>query len=159
MTKTINARQDIQELWFPGVHCDVGGGYPERDGGLWCMPFEWLLDSAREAGLLVNEERLENLKKTFPSQSSMQPQHESKGPWWLAEYFPKVSWQPDSGCWRPTLGRGQPRFVHDGALIHKAALLRIREKPGYAPPNLSDSFLDRVRTLPEVPESLPCRHP
>lgn len=156
MTKTMNTRQDIQELWFPGVHCDVGGGYPERGSGFWCMPFEWLLDNAIEARLLVNEERLENLKKTFPSRPWMQPQHESlKGLWWLAEYFPKMSWQRDSGCWCPTLGRGKPRFVHDGALIHKAVLLRIREKQGYAPPNLSESFLDRVRALPEVPESLP----
>ena len=25
---------DLRQVWFPGVHCDVGGGYPEADSGL-----------------------------------------------------------------------------------------------------------------------------
>ena len=26
--------RDLQQVWFPGVHCDVGGGYPEETSGL-----------------------------------------------------------------------------------------------------------------------------
>jgi hypothetical protein len=25
---------DLKQVWFPGVHCDVGGGYPEPESGL-----------------------------------------------------------------------------------------------------------------------------
>jgi uncharacterized protein (DUF2235 family) len=32
--------QDALEVWFPGVHCDVGGGYPEEESGLWRTSFE-----------------------------------------------------------------------------------------------------------------------
>jgi uncharacterized protein (DUF2235 family) len=38
--------QDLKELWFAGVHSDVGGGYPEQDGGLWRVAFEWMLGEA-----------------------------------------------------------------------------------------------------------------
>jgi uncharacterized protein (DUF2235 family) len=31
--------QVFKEYWFPGVHADVGGGYPEAEGGLWREPF------------------------------------------------------------------------------------------------------------------------
>jgi uncharacterized protein (DUF2235 family) len=31
--------QDCKEYWFPGVHADVGGGYPPEEGGLWRLPF------------------------------------------------------------------------------------------------------------------------
>jgi hypothetical protein len=23
----------VKQVWFPGVHCDVGGGYPESESG------------------------------------------------------------------------------------------------------------------------------
>jgi len=26
--------KDVKQVWFPGVHCDVGGGYPEKESGL-----------------------------------------------------------------------------------------------------------------------------
>jgi len=156
MTKAKKGEQDIQELWFPGVHCDVGGGYPEEDGGLWRMPFDWLLDEARNAGLLVNQDRLKAVIKTPPSQPWMEPQHESlRGLWWLAEFFPKMAWRPDLHCRLPSFGLGRHRFVHDGALLHRSTLLRIRDKTDYAPPNLSKDFLDQVRGLSEVPDTLP----
>ena len=53
--------QDVRELWFPGVHCDIGGGYPEAEGGLWRIPFQWILDEARVAGLLVDQQRLDHV--------------------------------------------------------------------------------------------------
>jgi hypothetical protein len=28
--------QDVREVWFAGVHGDVGGGYPEAESGLAC---------------------------------------------------------------------------------------------------------------------------
>ena len=36
--------QELHEQWFPGVHSDVGGGYPEADGGLWRTPFGWIVE-------------------------------------------------------------------------------------------------------------------
>jgi uncharacterized protein (DUF2235 family) len=43
--------QDLQELWFAGVHSDIGGGYAEAEGGLWRESYQWMLECAIEAGL------------------------------------------------------------------------------------------------------------
>src|SRR3954469_15480876 len=47
---TPQPEQDAREVWFAGVHGDIGGGYPEEDGGLWRVTFEWMLREARIAG-------------------------------------------------------------------------------------------------------------
>jgi uncharacterized protein (DUF2235 family) len=151
-------KQDLQELWFPGVHCDVGGGYPEADGGLWRIPFQWILDEAQRAGLLVDQQRLDHvLQKTqVPAKPWLEPKHESlKGRWWLAEFIPKVPWRRRSGCRCFELGGGHPRHIPDKALIHRSVLLRIQEDKSYVPPNFPSDFLDKIRTLTDVPDSLP----
>jgi len=149
--------QDLQEIWFPGVHGDVGGGYPEKEGGLWRFPFEWILDEAQHAGLLIDSQRRhEVLHRTEPLPSSwLDPQHESLTPaWWPAEFFPKVTSRPGFSTRFPAIGLGHRRHIREGSLIHGSALLRLK-KGTYAPPNLSDQFVALVRSLPSVPEVLP----
>ena len=85
--------QDAKEVWFAGVHSDVGGGYPEEQGGLWRVTFEWMLNEARTAGLLVDEERLAHVRNRspIPAQPWAEPAHESlEGAWWIAELVPKL---------------------------------------------------------------------
>jgi len=41
------------QVWFPGMHCDVGGGYPEQETGLAKGALEWMLEEAVAADLLV----------------------------------------------------------------------------------------------------------
>src|SRR5262249_8285885 len=121
--------QDFKELWFAGVHSDVGGGYPEREGGLWRVAFEWMLGEAQSAGLLVNEQRLKPVwhKSPPPEHSWAEQKHESlKGAWWPVEFFPKLVWRADLQMRVPRIGLGRHRFIHQGALINKSTLLRIR---------------------------------
>lgn len=149
--------QDLQEQWFPGVHSDVGGGYAEADGGLWRMPFEWILNEAQKAGLLADPQRLQIVlnRTTVSDRPWADQQHESLTPsWWPAEFFPKLQWRPGSSRRMPQIGLGRHRYVKDGAVIHKATLLRIRDT-NYAPPNFTAGFLEKVRRLPAVPETLP----
>jgi uncharacterized protein (DUF2235 family) len=50
---------DIEQVWFPGVHCDVGGGYPEGRGGqssLSKIALRWMVGKAEAAGLIFNPE-------------------------------------------------------------------------------------------------------
>jgi hypothetical protein len=145
------------ERWFPGVHSDVGGGYPEAESGLWRVSFEWFLAEARADGFLVDDGRLKYVLKRTPASPTPwhDPQHESlRGPWRLAEYFPKMVWHADTKLISPDICRGRYRFIRDGDVLHKATLLRIRET-AYAPPNLSEAFRRRVRALDVVPESMP----
>jgi uncharacterized protein (DUF2235 family) len=43
--------QTVEQMWFAGVHSDVGGGYREAD--LSDIPLRWLVDRARECGLVL----------------------------------------------------------------------------------------------------------
>lgn len=47
--------QDVKNVWFPGVHADVGGGYGADEDQLAKIAFEWILREARAVGLEVNE--------------------------------------------------------------------------------------------------------
>jgi uncharacterized protein (DUF2235 family) len=45
-------KQTIEQVWFPGVHCDVGGSY-ER-AGLSDGALKWMVQKAARHGLIVN---------------------------------------------------------------------------------------------------------
>ncbi len=47
---------DLKQVWFAGVHSDVGGGYPRDKNGLLSSeaPLRWLLAEAAKAGLQVD---------------------------------------------------------------------------------------------------------
>jgi hypothetical protein len=40
---------DLKQVWFPGVHCDVGGGYLET--GLSDRALQWMMTEAKDCGL------------------------------------------------------------------------------------------------------------
>ena len=44
--------QRLEQVWFAGVHSDVGGGYPET--GLSDVALTWMSNRARECGLAVD---------------------------------------------------------------------------------------------------------
>ncbi len=46
-------QQVLEQVWFPGVHCDVGGGYGAS--GLSDASFLWMIDKAKDCGLLFRE--------------------------------------------------------------------------------------------------------
>ena len=48
--------QVLEQVWFPGVHCDVGGGYRAR--GLADASFLWMVEKAQACGLLFRESAL-----------------------------------------------------------------------------------------------------
>ncbi len=54
----MNHESRIKEIWFPGVHSDVGGGYP--DHGLADAALRFMINRAKEHGLVVN--RLSDFK-------------------------------------------------------------------------------------------------
>lgn len=48
----VPARQDVKQLWFPGVHSDIGGGY--RENGLADGALLWMIEEASLCGLQFN---------------------------------------------------------------------------------------------------------
>jgi len=47
------------------------------------------------------------------------------------------------------------RFIEPGQLMHEWTLRRIRDKADYNPPNITATFLERVRAMADVPPSMP----
>ncbi|QWC83757.1 DUF2235 domain-containing protein [Nocardioidaceae bacterium] len=50
------ARQEVEQVWFAGVHSDVGGGYAER--GLADLSWTWLAGRAADCGLTLDPDVL-----------------------------------------------------------------------------------------------------
>jgi uncharacterized protein (DUF2235 family) len=47
------ANQVLEQVWFSGVHCDVGGGYPET--GLSDITLSWMMGKAEKLGLQIDD--------------------------------------------------------------------------------------------------------
>ncbi|MCJ1286440.1 hypothetical protein MMC26_005785 [Xylographa opegraphella] len=59
-----DASQDIQEVWFPGCHADIGGGWdlsPNEKVPLSHGPLVWMVREAQRAGLRFDDEKLRKL--------------------------------------------------------------------------------------------------
>jgi len=121
--------KDIKQVWFPGVHCDVGGGYPEPESGLSKITLEWMLNEAVAAGLLTDNARV-NLILGRSGGGYVGPQananiHESlKGLWTAAEFIPKrhYNWALNKDEIRANFFRR--RAIPSGSLVHQSAFDR-----------------------------------
>ncbi|KAI9372317.1 hypothetical protein BJX61DRAFT_552959 [Aspergillus egyptiacus] len=57
--------QDIQEVWFPGCHADIGGGWKLHDGEEWPLSHPslvWMVTEARQAGLRFKRDKLKKFQ-------------------------------------------------------------------------------------------------
>ncbi|HWM12393.1 MAG TPA: DUF2235 domain-containing protein [Solirubrobacteraceae bacterium] len=50
------AHQKLEQVWFAGAHCDIGGGY--GDTGLSDIALLWMVGKAKAAGLALDPQRL-----------------------------------------------------------------------------------------------------
>jgi len=139
--------QDVREVWFAGVHCDVGGGYVEEESQLSKIALRWILKEAEITGLQVDQIRKANILGGKPPNVAPDPNtkflHESLGKWWwIAEVWPKVSYRPGpDGKWQETLriNLGRRRYIAPGALVHESVETRLKNPDlGYKPGNLPE---------------------
>lgn len=125
--------QDLKQVWFPGVHEDVGGGYPEAESGLSKISLQWMLKEAMGAGLLVSPGRMDLVlgkSGAYSVPDANAKMHESlTGLWWLAEILWKrhYNWAKQKWERRPNLGRR--RTIPPKSLVHESA---FRRGGGYA---------------------------
>jgi uncharacterized protein (DUF2235 family) len=124
--------KDLKQVWFPGVHCDVGGGYPEAESGLSKIPLQWMLREAEAAGLICEPTKRDAVFGQagggYAPPDAHAPMHQSlKGFWWLAEFLWKRHWDWNKDVWkhRPNLGRR--RTIPPSSFIHEVAYQRGEE--------------------------------
>jgi uncharacterized protein (DUF2235 family) len=77
-----------QEMWFAGVHSDVGGQFPD-DHDLSDIAFAWMVKEAAGVDLAVDGRRYHalqhvHLNEELPAEHALGTIHENEWPWWLA---------------------------------------------------------------------------
>jgi uncharacterized protein (DUF2235 family) len=86
--------QTVEQVWFAGVHSDVGGGYPRA--GLSDIALEWMLDRAMRVGGLSVDHRgritdtPDTTQSVHPSVRERWDQDPGFRPKGLREYFERV---------------------------------------------------------------------
>lgn len=104
----------LQQVWFPGVHCDVGGSYSECE--LSNITLRWMIDNAKACGLEFYDDEVEKCftPKTF------RPLGQSHDEWKL------IPW----GMWKH-------RTVPKNAVLSNTLKIRLANStPVYKPENL-----------------------
>jgi uncharacterized protein (DUF2235 family) len=137
----------LKQVWFAGVHSDVGGSYPEPQSGLAKITLSWMLREAAQAGLQLDsatvESTLEGITHARPLPSAQK--HNSLTPlWWLGEFWPKFTKQrvsppgvaPEKYFGWPRLNLFRRRHVPEGSCIHESVIKRMQIVPDYKPSNL-----------------------
>ena len=133
--------KDLKQVWFAGVHCDVGGGYPESESGLSKIALEWMLREAKQAGLLTVADREQSILGYAGGKKYVRPDpraqmHESlKGFWNLAEFVPKKHYNWDSGKEERRMNLFRRRTIPQGAMIHASAYERGQQYTTQLPAN------------------------
>ena len=149
-----DVEQDIKQVWFSGVHSDVGGGYPEEESALSKYPLQWLLEEAAQQGMLINTAMMNHLvegrarKGSHHSYVPPDPSgklHDSmRGFWKLLEWIPKSDklkeW-PERKSWLGWyLPKSEPRHIPQGARVHWSVDARMKALPSYKPENLPETY-------------------
>ena len=62
--KTKKNRRNAEQVWFAGVHSDVGGGYLQT--GLSDIALEWMVQKAGKCGLAFNRRYLSGMMRKIP---------------------------------------------------------------------------------------------
>jgi len=151
----------IQQVWFAGMHADVGGGY--SDEALAFVSLAWMIEHAEKAGLRLLPKKRDDV---FLIQNVYGPIHDSRsGGGVFYRYQPRYinAWleyphaphvRPLTQIYRdPTIDGGRYRrhgLIHSPILLHKSVEQRLRfATDGYGPINLPKDYLidDGVRGL------------
>lgn len=121
--------QDVEQVWFAGVHCDVGGGYV--DHALADVTLLWMIGKASAHGLAIDEDALragpfagqQGSGSGEPAPDPLSPQHESQTRFYrlLRPYIRPIDRASAKCEW-----------------VSSSAVERHEQKSGYAPSNLTE---------------------
>lgn len=133
--------QDVKEVWFSGVHGDIGGGYPEQQSGLAKIPLSWMLREVKATGLHIIDSLVDRIvlgkdssgKYSEPAPSDNPHNSMSLG-WSILEFIPRK--KPPLSGWFSVFGLTiplfSPRKIPSGSLVHKS-VQQANTTPGNLP--------------------------
>jgi uncharacterized protein (DUF2235 family) len=100
----------LEEVWFAGVHSDVGGTFDDHGPTLSTIPLKWMVEAAVQEGLLVKRSAYD-AACTVDKAHAHASVHRMGRIWALATY--------------------KHRSVPDGARVHSSVQERRQQDPAY----------------------------
>jgi uncharacterized protein (DUF2235 family) len=107
--------QTIEQVYFTGVHCDIGGGYPET--GLSDITLSWMMGKAKALGVDFDP-AVYALYANLDAKHALDQKHES---WSVRWGFPSA------------------RQIADNAAVSNSVQIRLQHDSSYTPENLKES--------------------
>lgn len=152
--KTVKYLESLKQVWFPGVHSDVGGGYPQAESQLAKIALEWMVQESEALGLRIDQRKrgeIMNGEKKFvhengPAADPLADAHESlEGLWNAVELMPTRHFDGQKNRERwflPNFWRPRPilNFDENGneapPVLHQSVLTRMEGRKDYRPKNV-----------------------
>ena len=103
--------QDLEQVWFAGVHSDVGGMF-KTGAQLSNIPWKWMVQAAVRSGLRVNSAGFHAAQRSVSEQDATGAIHHMSPAWLLA-------------------GGSRRRVVPTDALVHSSVELREQSNSDY----------------------------
>lgn len=122
-TTPASATQLVEQIWFSGVHCDVGGGYAAH--GLSDIALGWMMGAAAATGLAFD-----------PKLASLYPPLDT--PPMLSN--PKLALDVIHESWTALWGFPQTRSMPPHSAFSNSVGIRLAYMPSYKPTNLPAGF-------------------
>ena len=138
--------QTIKQVWFAGVHSDVGGSYAEAQSGLSKIALEWMLCEASDYGLLIDPQKANDVLGRTSSPHYVPPDargelHNSlTWKWWLLEALPHSYYDDATKKKKWRIPLGTRRKIPDGSVLHETVDEKRRIDPNYKPSNLPQDY-------------------
>jgi uncharacterized protein (DUF2235 family) len=138
------AGQQLEQVWFAGVHSDVGGGYPE--GGLADVALLWMASRAESCGLTFRDDAFPSVAPPAAIAETIVVGPDPLGP--LHESRTGV-YKVTAPLHRPLGGKPSGHEY-----VASSAVVRRKDDPGYAPERLVE-YLAGPHEVMELPEPSP----
>ena len=138
-------QNSLKQVWFAGVHSDIGGSYAPPQSGLSQIALEWMLCEAVSLGLLVNPEKANQVlgrvppPPPFPTNPAQKINVSLKGFWWILEFLPHSYYDFATKTKKCRIPLGAPREIPEGSVLHQTVAEKLKLDPDYKPPNLPNT--------------------
>jgi len=130
--KEIKEYQTMKQVWFAGMHTDVGGGYKEEE--LSDIPLVWMIEEAKKAGLKIYPKHKVKIR---PNADGFM--HDSR------KGFPGFLFRKKIRSWN-TQTHGKP-------VIHQSAIIRKLNKENTSVPPYNPWIFNMEHAVEPWPES------